>query len=108
MSAGLISGRQFGRASNRLRRMSAGLMWGRQFEGGMRESAAMTVRAENRGDGVLVVTIDRPEVRNAVDGPTATALADEFRRFDADDDLAVAVLTGAGRTFCAGADLTDI
>jgi enoyl-CoA hydratase len=68
----------------------------------------MTVRAESGGDGVLVVTIDRPEVRNAVDGPTAAALADEFRHFDADDDLAVAVLTGAGRTFCAGADLTAI
>jgi enoyl-CoA hydratase len=54
---------------------------------------------------VAVVTIDRPEVRNAVDGPTARALADSFRRFDADDSLAVGVLTGAGGTFCAGADL---
>ena len=54
---------------------------------------------------MLVVTIDRPEVRNAVDRPTAAALADAFRRFDADDALAVAVLTGAGGTFCAGADL---
>ena len=57
---------------------------------------------------VAVVTIDRPEVRNAVDGPTAAALADAFRRFEGDDDLAVAVLTGAGGTFCAGADLTAI
>ena len=57
-------------------------------------------------DGPLaIVTIDRPEVRNAVDGPTAAALADAFRRFDADDDRAVAILTGAGGTFCAGADL---
>ena len=54
---------------------------------------------------VAVVTIDRPEVRNAVDGPTARALADAFRRFEADDSLAVGVLTGAGGTFCAGADL---
>jgi len=54
---------------------------------------------------VAVVTIDRPEVRNAVDGPTATALADAFRRFEGDDSLAVGVLTGAGGTFCAGADL---
>jgi enoyl-CoA hydratase len=54
---------------------------------------------------VVVVSIDRPEVRNAVDGPTATALADAFRAFDADDDRAVAILTGAGGTFCAGADL---
>jgi len=54
---------------------------------------------------VAIVTIDRPDVRNAVDGPTATALVDAFARFDADDALAVAVLTGAGGTFCAGADL---
>src|SRR3954464_14220943 len=54
---------------------------------------------------VAVVTIDRPEVANAVDRPTAEALADAFRRFDADDDVAVAVLTGAGGRFCAGADL---
>ncbi len=54
---------------------------------------------------VAVVTIHRPEVRNAVDGPTAAALADAFRRFEADDERAVAVLTGAGGVFCAGADL---
>jgi enoyl-CoA hydratase len=57
---------------------------------------------------VVVVTIDRPEVRNAVDRPTADALAEAFRRFDADDALAVAVLTGANGTFCAGADLKGI
>ena len=54
---------------------------------------------------VVVVTIDRPEVANAIDRPTADELADAFRRFDADDALAVAVLTGAGGKFCAGADL---
>jgi enoyl-CoA hydratase len=54
---------------------------------------------------VAVVTIDRPEVRNAVDGPTAVALTDAFARFDGDDSLAVAILTGAAGTFCAGADL---
>jgi enoyl-CoA hydratase len=54
---------------------------------------------------VAVVTIDRPEVANAVDRPTAEELADAFRRFDADQDLSVAVLTGAHGTFCAGADL---
>jgi enoyl-CoA hydratase len=54
---------------------------------------------------VAVVTIDRPEVANAVDRPTAEALAEAFRRFDANEDLAVAVLTGANGTFCAGADL---
>jgi enoyl-CoA hydratase/carnithine racemase len=54
---------------------------------------------------VVVITIDRPEVRNAVDGPTAAELADAFRRLEADDDVSVAVLTGAAGTFCAGADL---
>ena len=54
---------------------------------------------------VAVVTIDRPEVANAVDRPTAEALTDAFRRFDADPSLSVAVLTGAGGTFSAGADL---
>ena len=54
---------------------------------------------------VAVITIDRPDVANAVDRPTAEALADAFRRFDADEALAVAVLTGANGKFCAGADL---
>jgi enoyl-CoA hydratase len=54
---------------------------------------------------VLTVTINRPEVRNAVDRRTAAALAAQFRAFDADPALSVAVLTGAGGTFCAGADL---
>src|SRR5262245_59301619 len=63
-----------------------------------------TVRVEQEG-AVTVVTIDRPEVRNAVDGPTAAALAEAFRAFDADEARSVAVLTGAGGTFCAGADL---
>ncbi|MGZ4675918.1 MAG: crotonase/enoyl-CoA hydratase family protein [Acidimicrobiia bacterium] len=56
-------------------------------------------------DHVTVVTIDRPEARNAVDRPTAAALADAFRAFAADDVQHVAVLTGAHGTFCAGADL---
>jgi enoyl-CoA hydratase len=64
----------------------------------------MSIRYETDGV-VVVVTIDRPEARNAVDGPTATELADAFRRFEEDDDLGVAVLTGADGTFCAGADL---
>ncbi len=67
----------------------------------------MTVRTEIDGP-VLVVTIDRPEVKNAVDGPTAAELVAAFRQFDADADLAVAVLTGAGGTFCAGADLKAV
>lgn len=70
-------------------------------------SAAPTVRTEIDGP-VLVVTIDRPAVRNAVDRPTAQALADAFRAFATDDQRSVAVLTGAGETFCAGADLGAI
>ncbi|HZR80073.1 MAG TPA: crotonase/enoyl-CoA hydratase family protein [Candidatus Binatia bacterium] len=54
---------------------------------------------------IVVVTIDRPEVGNAIDRPTADALADAFRRFEADDSLSVAVLTGASGKFCCGADL---
>jgi enoyl-CoA hydratase len=67
----------------------------------------MTIRFEVDGP-VAVITIDRPEVRNAVDGPTAADLAAAFRRFESDDDLAAAVLTGANGTFCAGADLKAI
>ena len=67
----------------------------------------MTVLVEDRG-AVRVVTIDRPEVRNAVDGPTAQLLYDVFVDFDADDSVLVAVLTGAAGTFCSGADLTAI
>src|SRR5499425_663693 len=54
---------------------------------------------------IALVTLDRPEVANAIDRPTAEALADAFRRFDADDSLAVAVLAGANGKFCCGADL---
>ena len=57
---------------------------------------------------VVVVTIDRPKARNAVDRPTAEALVRAFSDFDADDSQLVAVLTGAGGTFCAGADLKAI
>jgi len=57
---------------------------------------------------VLTVVIDRPEVRNAVDGPTAEALAAAFRAFEESRHLAVAVLAGAGGTFCSGADLKAI
>jgi len=59
----------------------------------------------DRDGAVARVTIDRREVANAIDRPTAAALADHFRAFEADDRLAVAVLSGAGGTFCAGADL---
>jgi enoyl-CoA hydratase len=68
----------------------------------------MTTARTERDGPVLVVTIDRPQVRNAVDGPTAAALAQAFRDFDGDDSLSVAVLTGAGGCFCAGADLQAV
>jgi enoyl-CoA hydratase len=64
----------------------------------------VSVHIEHDGP-VWTVVLDRPERRNAVDGPTANGLADAFRSFDSDDTAAVAVLWGAGGTFCAGADL---
>ncbi len=69
-------------------------------------TVADPVRTEAR-DRTLVVTIDRPAARNAIDGPTATALFDVFTAFDADDAYDVAVLTGADGAFCSGADLSD-
>ena len=62
------------------------------------------IRYETDGP-VAVITIDRPEVANAVDRPTAEALVDAFRRVEASDEVSVAVLAGANETFCAGADL---
>jgi enoyl-CoA hydratase len=67
----------------------------------------MSVHVSTDGP-VTTVTIDRPEARNAVDGPTAALLADAFRDFETDPKTAVAVLTGAGGTFCSGADLKAI
>jgi len=64
----------------------------------------MSVTTEKNGP-VTTVVLRRPERRNAVDGPTAQALADAFRAFEVDDEAAVAVLYGDGGTFCAGADL---
>jgi enoyl-CoA hydratase/carnithine racemase len=68
---------------------------------------AQTVRVE-RNREIVTVILDRPEVRNAVDDPTAEALAEAFRAFDTDDSAAVAVLWGSGGTFCAGADLKSL
>ncbi|MET9547940.1 crotonase/enoyl-CoA hydratase family protein [Streptomyces sp. NPDC006627] len=67
----------------------------------------MSVRTERAGP-VTTVVLSRPAARNAVDGPTARALADAFRAFDADPEASVAVLWGEGGTFCAGADLKAI
>src|SRR4051812_10784241 len=66
------------------------------------------VRFETRGS-IALVTIDRyEEARNAVDRRTAEVLADTFRKFDEDEKLSVAVLSGAGGVFCAGADLKQV
>ncbi|HVS85245.1 MAG TPA: crotonase/enoyl-CoA hydratase family protein [Gaiellaceae bacterium] len=67
----------------------------------------MSVRSECSGP-VTTVILDRPEARNAVDRAHAEALADAFRAFDADGDAFVAVLWGAGGSFCAGADLKQM
>jgi enoyl-CoA hydratase len=73
----------------------------------IRQEELMTVEIEKR-DKITIVTINRPAVRNAVDGPTAALLAEAFRAFDADDEQSVAILTGAEGTFCAGADLKAV
>ncbi|MET8636850.1 crotonase/enoyl-CoA hydratase family protein [Streptomyces sp. NPDC004096] len=67
----------------------------------------MPVRIERHGY-VTTVVLSRPEARNAVDGPTAAALAAAFREFEADASARVAVLWGEGGTFCAGADLKAV
>ncbi len=67
----------------------------------------MSVHVERRGP-VTIVTLDRPEVRNAVDTPHAQALHAAFLEFDADPAQSVAILTGGGGTFCAGADLKAV
>lgn len=65
---------------------------------------AEAVKVERNGP-VTTVILHRPEARNAVDRPTAEALAGAFREFDRDESAAIAVLWGEGGTFCAGADL---
>lgn len=62
----------------------------------------------HRDGAVTTISINRPEVRNAVDHTAAAALAEAFRQFDGDEDASVAVLTGEGGAFCAGADLKAI
>jgi len=67
----------------------------------------MSVRIEKSGP-VFTVVLARPAARNAVDRPTADALADAIRVFEGDDEARVAVLWGEGGTFCAGADLKSM
>ena len=75
--------------------------------GANEDGEGAAVQFETRGH-IAIVTIDRPHVRNAVDKATAEALADAFRRFEADPDLRVAILTGGSRHFCSGADLQAV
>jgi enoyl-CoA hydratase len=67
----------------------------------------MAVRVERDGP-VATVLLSRPETRNAVDGPTAAALAAAFRELDSDDSIATLVLHGEGGVFCSGADLQAV
>jgi enoyl-CoA hydratase len=71
----------------------------------MSEQPAVRVERDGR---VFTVILSRPEVRNAIDGPTAAALARAFREFETDPSASVAVLYGEGGTFCSGADLKAI
>ena len=64
----------------------------------------MDVKTEKR-HSIFIVTINRPQLRNAVDGPTALELFRAFEEFDSNPNLSVAILTGEGEHFCAGADL---
>ncbi len=66
---------------------------------------APTVLTERRGDSTLLITIDRPEVRNAVNASVAAGIAGALDELDADNSLSVGILTGAGGFFCAGMDL---
>lgn len=68
----------------------------------------MSTVSFERDGAIAIVTIERPERRNAVDGETALALYEAFKAFDADETLSVAVLTGRGGAFCAGADLKAV
>ncbi len=67
--------------------------------------SAVKYETEN---AISIITINRPEVKNAVNAPTALELANAFRKFEEDEDQSVAILTGADGTFCAGADLKGV
>jgi enoyl-CoA hydratase len=71
---------------------------------GSRRAPTSKVHTERHG-AVLVVTLDRPEVRNAIDTETAWAVSDAMDELDSDPTIALGVITGAGGMFCAGMDL---
>ncbi|MFQ5529459.1 MAG: enoyl-CoA hydratase/isomerase family protein [Gemmatimonadota bacterium] len=66
------------------------------------------IRVERDDDGVARIVLDRPDQRNALNAALVAELTAEFSRLDADDDIRVVVLTGAGPDFCAGADLREV
>jgi len=70
--------------------------------------APVTTTRAGPDDPVVTITLHRPECRNAVDGPTAALLLAAFQAFEADASVRVAVFTGGGGHFCAGADLTAL
>ena len=70
----------------------------------MSETAAPEVLTEVE-DGVLIVTINRPEAKNAMTRAAAEGIAAAMERLDSDDSLRVGIITGAGGTFCSGMDL---
>jgi|SRR5215472_14633231 len=76
-----------------------------RLEENMADAKAVIVERDGK---VMVITINRPQARNAVDAACALALAEAFETFEQDNALHVAVLTGAQETFCAGADLHEI
>ena len=65
----------------------------------------MTLQREDQAGGVVVLTIDRPEARNALSPETRSGLADEFETMSADEAVRAVVITGAGGHFCAGGDV---
>lgn len=69
-------------------------------------SGEAAVKTSKHGDHVFVITLNRPDKRNAVDVETASLLTQSFRAFEEDPQSRVAVLTGSGGTFCAGFDLS--
>lgn len=78
----------------------------RLFSAFIRRSGTL-VKTEKRGS-IVIIKINRPEKRNAVNVATSRELAESFRRFEVDDESSVAVLCGEGGTFCAGYDLEEL
>ncbi|KAI1199505.1 ClpP/crotonase-like domain-containing protein [Nemania serpens] len=74
----------------------------------MTDTEPQAVQVSKTSDGITTITINRPQRRNAIDGPTARKLADAFLAFEDDPDQKVCVFYGANGTFCAGFDLHEV